>query len=222
MPADKKAAEEALGWQLRAILKKKLTGNVAVVCLFFRSSRQPVDTDNLLKFVLDGATGICWDDDRQVTAVAGVLELDTKRPRTVIALGEYESSMARGTDAWRRCKHCGIPFDNKSQPGVRFCSRECRVAGRKVAPGVDNTVPVHCAQCGAEFRKSWSGTKFCSEACRAEALRGRNRARRRPDNYCDDCGRGPLANKGAKRCRDCWRIANRTASSGMTTPSWSG
>jgi Holliday junction resolvase RusA-like endonuclease len=59
--------------------------NVEISAVFWRASRQVVDLDNLLKHLLDAATGVCWVNDCQVTRY-GVIELrlDRDNPRTFL------------------------------------------------------------------------------------------------------------------------------------------
>lgn len=80
---------------LRNAVRRPFTGNVGLVCLFFRPDRQRIDVDNLLKHVCDAANGVLWVDDTQCTAIAGVIGLDRDDPRTVIAVGVHESTMIR-------------------------------------------------------------------------------------------------------------------------------
>jgi Holliday junction resolvase RusA-like endonuclease len=50
---------------------------------FFRSSRQVIDLDNLVKHILDAAAGILFVNDCQVTAYGPTeLHLDRGAPRT--------------------------------------------------------------------------------------------------------------------------------------------
>ncbi len=107
-PADTREAERALGELFRHELRRKgleapLSGPLALVAFFYRSTMRRVDDDNLRKLVLDGATraGV-WHDDDQVTAGAQLIELDRERPRTLIALCPHDSSMQRGGK--ERCK----------------------------------------------------------------------------------------------------------------------
>jgi len=89
--------QEVVGWALKqAVGHKMFPSNVYVKAVFYRSNRQRIDVDNLLKLVLDAATGICWVDDSQVTSVQGELELDAANPRTEIEIGVHESTMLRG------------------------------------------------------------------------------------------------------------------------------
>jgi hypothetical protein len=70
--------------------------NVAVACVFRRSTRRRVDVDNLLKAVLDAGTAArLWRDDAQVTALVGVLEHDAADPRVTVALGVHTSTLTR-------------------------------------------------------------------------------------------------------------------------------
>lgn len=85
--------------QTRAMLlhhsQDRLEANVAVVAAFCRPDRRQMDTDNLLKHLLDAANNVLFYDDAQVTASAAVLEYDPSRPRTVLLIGEHSSSMPR-------------------------------------------------------------------------------------------------------------------------------
>jgi Holliday junction resolvase RusA-like endonuclease len=77
-----------------------LTTNVRLSAFFFRSSRQVIDQDNLLKHILDAASGICWVNDCQVTAYGVVeLHLDREAPRTHIWVEPHdEASLLRHYD----------------------------------------------------------------------------------------------------------------------------
>jgi Holliday junction resolvase RusA-like endonuclease len=103
-PKDK-VAEQATGFRLKRI--PMFTGNVALIAVFYRSTRRRVDVDNLLKHVCDAANGIVFKDDSQITSLSGVLELDADNPRTVLAFADHETTMTRGVDAVRPCTRCG-------------------------------------------------------------------------------------------------------------------
>lgn len=68
--------------------------------MFWRSSRQVVDLDNLLKHLLDAATGVCWVNDCQVTAYGFTeLRLDIENPRTWLQIRlDHEASLLRHYD----------------------------------------------------------------------------------------------------------------------------
>lgn len=93
-PARTQSAQDALVWELRG--SGPFAGNVAVACVFYRKDATVVDDDNLLKLVLDaGNDARIWRDDSQVTALAGLVELDRDDPRTIIVIGEHRSSLPR-------------------------------------------------------------------------------------------------------------------------------
>jgi Holliday junction resolvase RusA-like endonuclease len=78
-----------------------LEGNVKVSGFWFRSTRQTVDLDNLLKHFLDAATGIVFVNDCQVTAY-GVMELhlDRDAPRSHVWVEPHDdASLLRAYDA---------------------------------------------------------------------------------------------------------------------------
>ena len=88
-------AEARTGTFLRATVTQPLTGNIALGCVFYRSTRRIVDVDNLVKHVADAANGILWRDDSQCTAQLGVIELDRANPRTVIVVSTHQSTLTR-------------------------------------------------------------------------------------------------------------------------------
>ncbi|MGA5496691.1 RusA family crossover junction endodeoxyribonuclease [Streptomyces cinereoruber] len=88
-------AETATGWLLRPSFRQPWAGNLAIGCVFFRPTKQHIDTDNLLKHVCDAGNGIAWFDDAQITAKYGVLELDAATPRTLLVVTRHVSSMDR-------------------------------------------------------------------------------------------------------------------------------
>lgn len=207
-PRDDRAQAEALAWRMRGFLAERFPANVAVACIFFRPNRQRIDADNMLKHVLDSATGVAWEDDSQVTAVLGVIELDAERPRTVIAFGEHESTMTRGTASNLTCEGCGVSYPRKSSgPQTRYCSPDCSNRGRGM-PGIADEVP--CAECGKPFKRRTSSQKYCSAPCRDVAQRGRRKSRSRSLSDCTSCGKRLTHNRGG-RCRECWRKDPRGA-----------
>jgi len=89
-PKRTKDAQEAVARALQFSMVK-FEARVAVACLFHRQTHRRVDTDNLLKLVLDAGTKAgLWQDDHQVAAVAARVAIDTFTPRTVIAIGGYD------------------------------------------------------------------------------------------------------------------------------------
>lgn len=189
-PAATASAEDALARKLRDL--PTFPGNVAVVALFFRSNRQRIDTDNLLKLVLDASTkGRMWEDDCQVTALTAVLEHDPERPRTIVAYAHHRSTLTRGDDAKVTCEACGarfFPGGRKRRDTARWCSRECRTKLAELIP---------CPTCQKPFKRTSGNHKFCSVACRGLATRA--------NRDCERCG-ARRAKSSSSLCRACWRL----------------
>ena len=100
-PADK-AAEEATRDAIRAQwYGGPIESNVRISARFYRATRGTVDLDNLLKHVLDAATGVLWVNDCQVTAYGPTeLHLDRDYPRTEITIEVHtDATMVRDYDA---------------------------------------------------------------------------------------------------------------------------
>lgn len=78
-----------------------LEGNLRFSFWFFRSNRQTIDLDNLIKHVLDAAAGIVFVNDCQVTAYGDTeVHLDRDNPRTEIVVEPHESAtLLRDYDA---------------------------------------------------------------------------------------------------------------------------
>lgn len=189
--------EELLGLHFNLAISEPFPSNVYVEATFYRSTKQRIDVDNLMKAVLDAATGIAWADDSQVTSIKARLHLDKENPRTEVTFEEdLDSTMPRGSvvDLTGACERCGKSFSYRSyasRPAMRFCSRECVRADR--GAGV-------CSHCDGEFRRASATQKYCSREC-AFAARHARRLTSLPD--CLECGK-KLRRKGAVLCRECW------------------
>jgi Holliday junction resolvase RusA-like endonuclease len=196
-------AETALAWEMRTVFPEKLVGNIGVACVFFRSNRQRIDADNMLKHVMDAATGVIWKDDSQVTAQAGFVEYDPAAPRTIIAIGQHNSSLTREVPAERVCAKCGGLFrPHWHGSEAKFCSRGCAARSR----GQDLREQVRCGQCGTEFRRHVAGQRYCSDKCRLDYLHNLTRSKTVPKPMCRICGE-KLSRHGYALCRPCWRTA---------------
>ena len=127
-----RAAEKRTATFFRQHFPEPLTGNVAVLAIFHRSTRRVVDSDNLMKHVCDSGNGVLFGDDSQVTAQAGVIEFDPDNPRTVIAVSAHVSTMLRGTDNVRTCQVCRQVFslEGKSREQLN-CSLTCASIARR-------------------------------------------------------------------------------------------
>ncbi len=88
-------AETRTGWEIKRYFPEPWTGNIALGCVFFRSSRHRVDVDNLLKHVADAGNGVAWQDDSQITAKYGIIELDREHPRTLLVVARHYSTLMR-------------------------------------------------------------------------------------------------------------------------------
>jgi len=131
-PAEDEAAEKRTARVLRAAIKQPLVGNVALAAIFYRSDRQVIDTDNLIKHVCDAGNGILFLDDSQATATAGIIELDADNPRTLLMIAAHRSTMQRGADHGKGCPACGQWFSLEGKSAsTRFCSQACSAIGRR-------------------------------------------------------------------------------------------
>lgn len=153
-PQSTSTAEDEIAWFLRSARPEPFAGNVAVAAVFYRSDRHTIDVDNLLKTVLDGITKsrVVWEDDSQVTAIAGVIELDPAWPRTVVAIAPHASTLTRGTDSFSHtCETCGKAYrPHGANKASRYCSRKCRP--RRVIVCIDCGGPTsapHVKRCRA-------------------------------------------------------------------------
>lgn len=200
-PADRER-EEYVRAYLRRTFDKPQTGNVALGCVFFRSNRQRIDADNLLKHICDAANGILFLDDSQVTAITAFVELDLANPRTLLVVGQHISTMTRGTDNTAPCERCGAPIKlGGPKHKKRFCGNDCSRASR----ATDLSEPIPCRNCGNPFRRKTTSQQTCSSECSTEMLRGVAReTEARPLSCCATCGK-KLTHRRGGRCRDCWR-----------------
>jgi Holliday junction resolvase RusA-like endonuclease len=185
----------------RVLAGDRFEGNVALGCIFYRPTRQRVDADNMLKHVCDSINGLAFADDSQITAIAARIELDRDNPRTVLVLGPHRSSLGRGINDTVPCSTCGtaLPMAGRDRAGNRrrFCSPECRSAGRPALP----LIP--CVECGQEFQRGRSSQTMCSAECRRASFRAKRRGRAAPLSRCLNCGKELTHHRGG-RCRDCF------------------
>jgi Holliday junction resolvase RusA-like endonuclease len=192
-------AQKDLAWRFQ-ITKRgapALSCNVAIIAVFYRPNLQRIDTDNLMKLVLDAGTqaGV-WRDDCQVSAHAALIELDAKNPRTVVAWCPYVSTLVRAPIT-RICQRCGKEYERPawSKTGLSFCSGPCAQARRLVA--------ATCPRCDQSFQRRAAGQVYCSMACR-NASRGKRlpNGEQRPPATCEKCG-GLVSKRGYRQCRAC-------------------
>lgn len=197
-PKSTKAHETLLRAHFMGLVPSPLRESLSVEAIFYRSNRQRVDLDNMLKALLDAGNKLLWEDDSQIVQVSARLEYDPARPRTFIKVCAETSSMARGPDAEQivQCEGCGKDIVWKlyeSTKPRRFCSRECTGGGV-------------CRRCGKAFQRATQGQVFCSGECR-ERFHEQARRDRRPERAlprCVGCGAG-LKRQGATYCVACYR-----------------
>lgn len=211
-PAESRAAEARTAAHLRTCFPEPLPGNVALACIFYRPDRQRIDADNMLKHLCDAANGIIWQDDSQVTAILGIVELDIEYPRTVMAVSHHDTTMTRGADSVYPCAQCGKPISRIGRTKLpKTCSPACAAHARGFFLLSE---PVDCAHCGEPFKRRTAAQKMCSPECRVESLRNRRKSAAKPMSECLDCGIALSHTRGG-RCRNCWRThlqASRAAS----------
>ncbi len=201
-PTASKGAQTDLAWQFQLAKKgaQPLACNVAMFVVFYRPNLQRIDTDNMMKLVLDAGTEArIWRDDCQVSAHAALVELDAKNPRTVIAWCPYVSTLVR-TPVARVCQRCGKEFERPGwmkagKTGLYFCSSACAQA-RRLALAT-------CPRCNVSFQRKVSAQKYCSLDCR-NAERGNRlpNGEQRPRSVCEKCG-GPVSRREYQQCRAC-------------------
>ena len=189
--------EDAIGFLMRGELRDRepdSKGRYALRCIFYRSNRQRIDCDNLLKIVSDAATAQVWEDDCQVVEVIGRLFLASKHPRTEIVIHRVDNPSPH-----RECQFCGKEFVTYPSVDSKFCSVDCANKSKRVT--------VTCRWCGEEFELPQSVAKkrkdFCSRAC-ASSFHGEKRSGANgPSTWkCQDCG-GGVSRKEYTRCRAC-------------------
>lgn len=176
---------------------------------FYRSTRQRVDLDNLLKTILDAVSQSgFWVDDSRVHEIYGSIERASASPRVEFIIYRH---ILRGneTDSERynlsaKCTHCGKPMSeaiSKSYPKrkIQYCCRACFNASRRVK--------IPCAQCGKDFEIPRCYTikkRFCSRTCSLEYNRHLRRIKGKESDkwVCTKCG-GRVSRKEYKICQAC-------------------
>jgi crossover junction endodeoxyribonuclease RusA len=59
------------------------------LCIYFKTDRRP-DTDNVVKAIMDGLTGVLWDTDKNVLPRVQSVTLHDPDPRVEVEIYRYE------------------------------------------------------------------------------------------------------------------------------------
>lgn len=204
-PKSSQTAQTQLAWRFRAVLGKETAhvGSVAIIAIFYRSSRQRIDADNLMKLVMDAGTEArVWRDDSQVAAQAALVELDPTRPRTVVALCPYTSTMDRSPEVFA-CAKCGKSFERPE-----WYKRRARKSNRRMFCSVTCSRPTSlaiatCPKCNQDFQRKTAGQRYCSVKC-AQTFKNVRlpNGEQRPPKVCELCG-NRVSRREYKQCRKC-------------------
>ncbi len=222
-PTKTRNYKESLAWTIKLKtqdINYKDNGESAygVQAIFYRSNRQRIDVDNLLKAVLDSITQSgFWSDDSKVFEVAARIEKAQVNPRTNFIVYLYNSTnhIEASSDYKfeEKCAYCGGLMSlakTKSYPSSkrRYCSKECFYQSCRIK--------LKCAYCEKDFeiprslarQKTKKGKvytrSFCSRVCsltywgQLKRIRGKE-----SDKWkCKTCG-GRVSRKEYIICKGC-------------------
>lgn len=211
-PQKTKEYKEGLAWIIKSEIRNYKIDKEAlygIQAIFYRSNRQRVDIDNLLKTVLDSLTlAGFWADDAQVREISARLLKSQKQARTEFVVYKISEEWAHVPSS--KCQYCNGPISpKKTYPSSirQFCSNECF--------NKSNRITITCRWCGKEFdiprsqatRKSERyqyPTQFCSRECSIQYHRQLKRiAGKESDKWkCQTCG-GRVSRKEYTICRAC-------------------
>lgn len=206
-PTTNQAYQDALGWQLKVALggipdRDSLFG---LRVIFQRKDRHRIDVDNLVKTVLDGATGVVWGDDRQVREIIARLITDNEQPGTDLLFYHIKDSVGA-----RLCPFCKKEFYRPPSVKTKYCSPACRYAAVRIT--------VECEWCHKFFvvskaKVSRTKRKYCSKECSVKAWAEHRRTllgdKASIHWRCKDCG-GRVTRKEYTRCKACAMKARKT------------
>lgn len=81
--------EESVAFQAgRQFRREPLKGDLGIEFVFFREDKRRVDIDNLEKAMLDGMSGVFFEDDSQVKVKKATLRYDEERPGVEVTIWE--------------------------------------------------------------------------------------------------------------------------------------
>jgi Holliday junction resolvase RusA-like endonuclease len=183
---------------------RRLAGSAyGVQARFYRSNRQRVDVDNLLKSILDGSTqaGI-WKDDSEVMEIAARLFRADPNPRAEFVIYILEPQAIPLFPSSTNCLRCGKEIRSYKTNPRKWCSRECM--------GLALRASVICSHCKKEFVALRCATRrkrvrpYCSRACSIAGFQELKRIEGKESDkwVCQECG-GRVSRKEYVRCRAC-------------------
>lgn len=235
-PEKTKQAEAAVAWSFRKARSDwqvDQDGTFGVLAQFWAQTFQRRDVDNMLKLVMDGLTGVVWEDDAQVAEVSGRVVRGSTEPRTEFFVYYAAPNGAPPTNI---CENCGRRFRvYDSWKKKRYCksacqdavtrkarTRSCKGCGGSYAPGAyektrlycstacrqrtTTTVGLVCVRCGQGFRQwtSWRPTGAVLCSRDCSVAYWRENGTKYRKGSCASCG-APTSRKEAVRCRACAR-----------------
>lgn len=85
-PARTRIYEQQVGWLARRAVDgmEPFADDVSLRLLFRRSGKLRADLDNLVKAVLDGLSGVLFEDDRQIVYIEARVEYGSKNPGVLV------------------------------------------------------------------------------------------------------------------------------------------
>lgn len=190
--------EKFLKWNIRAQLGNKgpdPDSFFGVRALFYRSNRQRIDCDNLMKSVFDAGNDLIYKDDKQVSEEFGKLFLADPNPRI-----EFVVYVVDDTSPKRVCHHCKSEFVRSKSVKSVYCSMKCRNESKHITKT--------CEWCKSSFSLPMSvakatAAKYCTKECAVKGNGRRKTMLRGPGNWkCGDCG-GYVTRREYRYCKSC-------------------
>jgi|TARA_Y100000310_G_C20700339_1_gene829125 Holliday junction resolvase RusA-like endonuclease len=109
-PTKTRVHEDALIITIRNLYKGEIDrkSKFGLRCIFYRSNKQRIDCDNLIKCVADAISrsGIVWYDDNQCLEIIGRLFIGAENPRTEFAVYKIKDTTPKNF-----CAECGKEFE---------------------------------------------------------------------------------------------------------------